>query len=197
MKNRCYHPGDAADRRNYMDKGITICDEWRYNFDAFVEWSLANGWAPGLSIDRINGNGNYEPGNCRWVTMKVQLNNTARNVKVTHDGQTKTISEWCDFYKISYRMFQHRISRSKMTLERAFSTFEKLPVKDYEYMGEFKSLRSWAKLAGIGAEAAYSRVRKMGHTIQELFKFGQTNYQDKPGGLRADIARYRLRFMLM
>lgn len=59
----------------YLSKSISICDDWKYNFDSFFKWAINNGWKEGLSIDRIDNNGNYEPSNCRWVDMSVQLAN--------------------------------------------------------------------------------------------------------------------------
>lgn len=56
-------------KRYYKDKGITVCDAWR-NFDAFRAWAEANGYEPGLSIDRIYTCRNYEPSNCEWITRK-------------------------------------------------------------------------------------------------------------------------------
>jgi len=58
----------------YGGRGICLCDEWS-DFETFQKWSLENGYAEDLSIDRINNNGNYDPGNCRWTTQKVQAGN--------------------------------------------------------------------------------------------------------------------------
>jgi len=74
MKQRCYNP-NATKYENYGGRGITICDEWKIDVINFYNWAIANDYSENLSIDRINSNGNYEPSNCRWVTMKVQQNN--------------------------------------------------------------------------------------------------------------------------
>ena len=67
MIRRCYEPSVKA-YRWYGKRGIAVCEEWRKSYELFREWSLNNGYAEGLSIDRINSDGNYAPLNCQWIT---------------------------------------------------------------------------------------------------------------------------------
>ena len=73
---RCHRvmPGHK-DYRNYRGRGITVCDEWRNSHITFRDWALSHGYAKGLSIDRIDVDGNYCPENCRWITMAEQQKN--------------------------------------------------------------------------------------------------------------------------
>lgn len=92
MKERCLNPNNSHYNR-YGGRGIRVCDDW-LNFDTFRKWCLSNGYSPGLTIDRIDNNGNYEPSNCRFVTSAVQNRNYSRNHKITHNGKTLCIADW-------------------------------------------------------------------------------------------------------
>jgi hypothetical protein len=78
----------------YGGKGVRVCEEWFDDFLKFYEWSISNGYQPGLTIDRIEVNGDYEPSNCRWVPFKEQTLNRTDNVWLTHNGVTHTIKVW-------------------------------------------------------------------------------------------------------
>ena len=73
MRSRCRNPNHRA-YKYYGGRGITICAEWD-DYTAFRDWAFAHGYREGLTIDRINNDGNYEPGNCRWITMAEQNKN--------------------------------------------------------------------------------------------------------------------------
>lgn len=74
MKQRCYNP-HATQYKYYGSLGVTVCEEWRESFIKFYEWAKENGYRQGLTIDRINPYGNYEPANCRWATYTEQNRN--------------------------------------------------------------------------------------------------------------------------
>lgn len=121
MKRRCLSKNDKL-YKYYGARGITICQEWLDNFMNFYNWAMANGYSDELTIDRIDVNGNYEPSNCRWVTMKVQANNTRRNRYVTYKGETHTLSEWCDILGLDKGLIRNRVYRYKWSIEKAFTT---------------------------------------------------------------------------
>ena len=77
MKDRCYNPKSKSFHR-YGGRGISVYDEWRRSSASFIKWALENGYARGLAIDRKDNNGNYEPGNCRFVTVSENNRNTRR-----------------------------------------------------------------------------------------------------------------------
>ena len=89
MMQRCYNP-KAANYDIYGGRGITVCEEW-HDVLAFEKWAINSGYKKGLSIDRIDSNGNYEPSNCRWVTHKENCNNRKRkNQEHTKEKQNVT-----------------------------------------------------------------------------------------------------------
>lgn len=118
IKDRCYNKKAKA-YKNYGDKGIKVCDEWLDGFINFYNWAIANGYKEGLTIDRIDSNGNYEPSNCRWVDRIIQNNNTNRNHYITYNGEAKTISEWARYLGMNRQTLQGRL-RNGHSIKEAF-----------------------------------------------------------------------------
>lgn len=72
------------DFKHYGGRGIRVCDEWFHDFKAFYDWAMANGYKPGLTIERIDVNGNYEPSNCTWIPRELQPLNQRRTKRGDH-----------------------------------------------------------------------------------------------------------------
>lgn len=107
MRRRCYNP-NRSDYPRYGGRGIAVCSEWKDDFQAFYDWSMANGYAEGLEIDRENNNRNYEPSNCRWITHSENCNNRSTNVLLTYNGKTQNMTQWAKELNISYATIKHR-----------------------------------------------------------------------------------------
>lgn len=90
-------------------------------FLAFKKWSLENGYADNLTIDRIDVNKDYSPENCRWVSVKFQENNKRTNHFLTYKDETKTMKQWCEELKLNYNTVRTRIRRG-CSVEIAFET---------------------------------------------------------------------------
>lgn len=120
IKARCYNK-NSSHYNCYGARGISVCEEWKNNFMAFYNWSINNGYKEGLSIDRIDNNGNYEPNNCRWCDRITQANNTRTNHFITYNGKTQTITQWSRELGLSRGVLWNRIYCYKWTIERALT----------------------------------------------------------------------------
>ena len=98
MRDRCRRVTHTQ-YKNYGGRGISVCDEWQ-DFSTFYQWAMDNGYDDMLTLDRINSNGNYEPGNCRWATMKQQAANKRNNHFVTVGDEKMILSECSKIYGI-------------------------------------------------------------------------------------------------
>lgn len=119
IKERCLNK-KFEQYRDYGGRGITVCDQWLNNFQAFYDWCIENGWKKGLDIDRRENEGHYEPGNCRFVTRSINCNNKRNNRRLYHIGETKTLTEWCQVYDINLKVVQRRLGLG-WTTERALT----------------------------------------------------------------------------
>lgn len=111
MKSRCYNTKQKG-YKNYGGRGIKVCKEWldkENGFMNFYNWAMNNGYKDNLTIDRIDVNGNYEPNNCRWATIKEQANNKRNNRYLTYNGEKHTIQEWTKIIGISRATIENRI----------------------------------------------------------------------------------------
>lgn len=108
MITRCENPNHPYYKR-YGGRGIRICPEWRENNSRFFEWAKASGYSDGLTIDRIDNDGNYEPDNCRWIPMDEQQRNKSDNHFVKIGGLELSLIEWSELLNISYNTVLSRL----------------------------------------------------------------------------------------
>ncbi len=134
MFSRCTNPNERA-FHNYGGRGIVVCDRW-YSFEAFWE-DMGSRPSSDHSIDRIDVNGNYEPGNCRWATVKEQQRNKRNTVFVEVDGEKISLADACDRYGIRLSVAYAKISRG-LSFEDILSKLAK-PI--CPYCGESNGLR--------------------------------------------------------
>lgn len=103
----------------YAERGITICDRW-LDFNNFLS-DMGPRPSANHSIDRIDNDGNYEPGNCRWATSYEQQNNKRNNRRVTHNGETLTVADWSKRTGLAHHVICRRLDAG-WTAERVLTT---------------------------------------------------------------------------
>lgn len=121
MISRCYKKEDKS-YKYYGAKDIKVCKDWLENRQAFYTWAVNNGYKDNLTLDRINVDKNYEPLNCRWVSMKEQSYNKSNTRKITYRSMTKTLPEWEEYTGIPKTVIADRIYKYKWEVEKALTT---------------------------------------------------------------------------
>lgn len=126
MKQRCYYKKDTHYQR-YGGRGISICNEWKNDFKKFYDWAIGAGWKPGLTIDRIDNDGNYEPSNCRWIPLDEQYKNRSDTRLITCNGETHSLTEWARISGNYHKTIAYR-------LDHGFPVEEAIFGRRYEYI---------------------------------------------------------------
>jgi hypothetical protein len=105
---------------DYGGRGIGVHPEWQDSFEAFAR-DMAEGFSPELTLERIDNDRGYEPGNVRWATYVEQARNTRRSHRVEFRGQTRVLVEWCEVLGLSYGAVRQRLYKG-WSIERALTT---------------------------------------------------------------------------
>jgi hypothetical protein len=121
MRQRCKNPTDVNIKKNYLDRGITVCKEW-HNFSIFQHWAMTNGYADNLTIDRVDNDKGYSPENCRWADIYEQSNNRRSNQIITFNGITLTLAQWTRKIGVSKTLLNKRIFSYGWSPEKALTT---------------------------------------------------------------------------
>jgi hypothetical protein len=105
IHNRCRD----INNKTYGGRGISVCEEWS-QYIPFAKWALRNGYSKNLTLDRIDVDGDYEPFNCRWATVKEQMNNRRNNRVINVEGKEYTLSELADLVGIKKTTLRARLN---------------------------------------------------------------------------------------
>jgi hypothetical protein len=161
MIRRC-HASSEPGYKNYGARGIKVCDRWRNSFVAFLA-DMGGRPSPKHTLDRINNDGNYEPGNCRWATVSEQMQNTRRTRLLEHKGERLSIHAWARKLGLTNQAMHERVK--EWPLERALSEPAKARLRPpvlITFRGQRKNISEWARTFGIPKPTMQWRVRKLG-----------------------------------
>jgi hypothetical protein len=134
MRDRCNSPGDIG-YANYGGRGIKVCERWNDSFQNFID-DMGPKPSPRHTIDRIDGDGDYEPSNCRWATKREQRLNVRGIIRLTHGGETLTLNEWGQRLGINPQTITNRVRAGRSPAD----CLSQVPLNG----SKRSSLRAWA-----------------------------------------------------
>lgn len=175
IKRRCYVESDKQ-YKDYGGRGIKIFEDWLQDKKLFIKYCIENGFSSELSIDRIDNNGNYEPGNIRFVDAFIQNNNTRSNILIKDGENILTISRFCAKYdlnsKIVYQRLETIYNKDTNKLYEAFlkgDLYKRFYKVSAIVHGESLSLKEISDKFNISIEVVRSRWKR-GKRGEDLIK---------------------------
>lgn len=131
MIARCYNVNTQA-YKDYGGRGISVCDEWRFSINKFYDWAISNGYENGLTIERINNDGNYDPSNCKWATRKEQAMNTRKGIiKIEYKGENRTLSEIAKLLNVRYEYIRQKVRNEHLKIEDVANIIKSMKFKEF------------------------------------------------------------------
>lgn len=157
MIARCHNP-NTINYINYGGRGISVCERWRTSFDAFLE---DMGERPeGMTLDRIDNEGNYNPGNCRWATKREQFANRRVTRHLEAGGIKKPITEWAEELGVSPKVIKLRLERGWTPEQSVNLAPPPNPILVLSYDTRMLELADWARVTGLTPQLIYSRINR-------------------------------------
>lgn len=168
MRQRCLNKKNKR-YKNYGGRGITIYKDWLSDYSNFNEWALNNGYEEGLSIERIDNNGDYEPNNCKWIELKEQARNKSCTIKMCYNGEMMLLKDLCVKFNVDYRLALSRY-RKGYTFEEVFSLKslykDKAHFNVFTLNGETKNLSDWCKIYNKNYSTVWARIYRYGKSFE-------------------------------
>lgn len=145
MLRRCANP-DSSGYERYGGRGIRVCRRWKSSFPNFLA-DMGRRPSTDHSVDRRNGDGHYEPSNCRWATRREQRRNQSRTRLILRSGEALPLSEWAERQKLSSRAVAKRLRRG-WTIDEALDW---APRKRWQGSGRYLRTKPPADASKCGA----------------------------------------------
>lgn len=187
LVQRCTNPRSAS-YGNYGGRGITVCSRWR-DFSNFV---ADMGERPSRlhSIDRLDNNGNYEPGNCRWATRKEQQRNLRATMMVDLWGCMVPLADIADTFQLSRKTLVGRLQKGLSWQDAVrYSKWGRSSDPLREAFGRSMRLRDWAALSGIAAGTIQIRVDRLGWSVEKAVTTPSQIFTPSPAVLALALER--------
>lgn len=174
MITRCENP--KSDYYHiYGGRGIRVCDEWRKSFLLFREWALSNGYDESAdfskcTLDRIDNDGNYEPLNCHWVSMKEQAKNKSNTLNIEIEGVSKPLFVWAEEFKLNPETLKYRLKRgwnTKAELSKPPVDIRHTKSKYITFNGKTLDQAGWAREIGISKTSLGNRLKNPNWTLEK------------------------------
>lgn len=164
MKSRCTNP-NKPDYKYYGANGITFCEEWS-DYSNFKNWAINNGYKDGLTLDRKDGNKNYCPENCRWITIKEQQNNKRSNHRLEFNGESHTIAEWAEILNMDRAVIKDRL-RAGWSINDVLTTPVKFQNKGITFNEETHTWKEWSEITGISYKTLTNRYYEANWSVDK------------------------------
>lgn len=162
MLTRCMNP-KFIKYEYYGGKGIKVCERWVMSFVAFYD--DMGTCPPKHTLDRIESDKDYEPGNCRWVTQAKQMRNQGRNRMLTLNGKTQCLTDWAADAGMTAAQLNHRLERG-WSVEKALAQ-NHIKGKAITFNGQTMNIAAWSKVTGIDAATLVNRLGKHGWSAEK------------------------------
>lgn len=175
MMSRCYNKNSKRYSK-YGGRGIDICEEWlgEKGILNFIEWSLKNGYQSDLTIDRKDNNKGYSPDNCRWADKITQANNTSRNINITINGITKSLTQYAFEYGIkpdlAWKRFKNGITGEELFLPPSRIKIHGIieVIDENNQIHEFKNQYEAAKYLGVSTSSISKYVNHISNPKRNI-----------------------------
>ncbi len=169
MKTRCYNP-NVWNFQFYGARGITVCDRWRGSFVNFMD-DMGEKPSAEHSIERIDNDGDYEPGNCFWATTLEQGQNTRKTRRLTHNGETHGLNEWARILGITHGTLKWRLDN--WSLDKALTEpptpSKESAVKTLSHGRHVLTVKEWSHKLGMPYSTLCYRLRN-GLSIEQIIE---------------------------